>query len=136
MPKTAISDAEDIHFIRRFIAPLFCQSSMGGPREGCDSSQECRRSEDLEKQNAANSRNGTVGSSGAGTPIRPSARLSIPSINQNSLIYSASISFMTVFRIIRPLLVARIISSFMSIIFRDVRCSNVSCDKDLPLSEV
>lgn len=58
-------------FARREIAPLSCQSLIGGPNVGCSVSQRCRTSDERAKQNAASSRNGTVGNNGRAMPIVP-----------------------------------------------------------------
>lgn len=58
------------------------QSRIGGPKTRCSTSQSWKRGDDRAKQNAASSRNGTVGSSGSAAPIAPRATLSAPRMNQ------------------------------------------------------
>ena len=80
--KLTTIDAVEIHFTRRRIAPLRRQSAMGGPNFGWFTSQLCTLSDDRAKQNAASSRNGTVGSSGRNAPSAPSPTQSQPNPSQ------------------------------------------------------
>jgi len=78
MAKAASIEPVASCFDRLEMAPDLFQLSMGGPRTGWRKSQLCSRSDDLEKQKAASSRNGTVGMIGRTMPINPNPRATIP----------------------------------------------------------
>lgn len=66
--------------VLRATALWCCQCTMGGPNVGCSISQVCSRSDPRLNANAANSKNGVVGTSGktipkipAPTQVQPSA---------------------------------------------------------------
>ena len=85
-PKAAITQIVAIFFAGRRIAPDFCQSLIGGPNFGWLSNHLCARSDDRAKQNADNSKNGTVGSNGRTIPINARATVIQPHINQMDFI--------------------------------------------------
>lgn len=68
------------------IAPWSCQSLIGGLSVGWVMIQLCRRVELLPKQNAASSKNGVVGKSGRGIPIKPRASAISPAKSQSILV--------------------------------------------------
>src|SRR5690349_15346460 len=60
------------------------QSSIHGPKRGCPSSQRSQRALPREKQKAASSTKGTVGSNGRKMPTKPAPRLSQPAASHKS----------------------------------------------------
>ncbi len=76
LPSAIISVANCL--ARRGTARRARHSATIGPKRGCASIQRSTRVEPREKQKAASSTKGVVGSSGRKIPTRPSARLTAP----------------------------------------------------------
>ncbi len=67
---------------RGFITRFLSQSIIASPKYGMEVSQECTLGEDLEKQKAARSKNGVVGTIGNNAPMKPKTTNIQPKTNK------------------------------------------------------